>query len=99
MNTNGRYATASGKHYQQNSVSEHDAFKYILEWSAEMLEYMQQFNLPIEYASVNGNHDYLAQSHLAVAIQAYFRDSNINVVVAKDRFYKEWGEILIMLSH
>jgi hypothetical protein len=55
-----------------------------------MLEYMQQFRLPLEYASVNGNHDYLAQSHLAIAIQAYFHNSDINVVVAKDRFYKEW---------
>ena len=99
FNTDGRYSTSSWKHPQQNSVSEHDAFKYVLEWSVEMLEYMHQFRLPLEYASVNGNHDYLAQGHMAVALQAYFRNSNINIVVAKDRFYKERWDILIMLSH
>lgn len=99
LNTDGRYSTSSGKHFQQNSVSEHDAFKYVLEWSAEMLEYMQQFRLPIEYAQVSWNHDELSAWHLGIALQAYFKDSNINIVVEKHRFYKEWGEILIMLSH
>jgi hypothetical protein len=99
QNTDWRYSTTSWKHHQQNSVSEQDAFKYVFEWSVWMLEYIHQFRLPVEYAQVWGNHDFLTSYHMGIALQAYFHDSDINIVVSKNRFYKERWDILIMLSH
>ena len=99
FNSDWRYSTTSWKNYQQNSVHEKDAFKYVLDRSAKMLEYVQQFKLPTEYAQVGGNHDKLSSQHLWMALQAYFRNSNIKVTTKSDRFYKERGNILLMLSH
>lgn len=98
FNSDGRFRTTSWKVTMQNVVSEEDAFKQILDWTIQILEYIQWFGLPMEYRVVPWNHDYLTTNHYGVAVKYYFlRD--IPVIVEKDRAYIKWWKTLICLGH
>ena len=83
----------------QDTMSMEDAYKRLLEREISMLESMKQYGLPLKYVKLGGNHDSFSSHTSAIALQYYFKNSDIEIDTAKNRYYEIRGNTMIALSH
>lgn len=98
-NSDVKHLTSSLKTPMQDTVSMRDSYKKLLEWEITMLESLQQYGIPIQYIKLPGNHDESTTALSAIALEFFFKWSDIDIQTAEHRYYKMRGNTLIALSH
>lgn len=98
-NSDVKHITSSLKTPMQDTLSMWDWYKKILEREISMLESMQQYWLPLKYVRLWGNHDEFNSQLSAIALQYFFKNSDIEVDTTKNRYYEIRGNTMIALSH
>lgn len=100
MNNNEvKHLTSSLKTPMQDNLSVWDWYKKLLEREITMLEGMQQYWLPLKYVRLWGNHDEFNSQLSAIALQYFFKNSDIEIDTTKYRYYEIRGNTMIALSH
>lgn len=100
MNNNDvKHLTSSLKTPMQDNLSVWDWYKKLLEREITMLEGMQQYWIPLKYVRLWGNHDEFNSQLSAIALQYFFKDSDIEIGTTKNRYYEIRGNTMIALSH
>lgn len=98
-NSEVKHLTSSLKTPMQDNLSMEEWYKRILEREISMLEWLQQYWLPMKYVRLWGNHDDSNSKLSTIALQYFFKDSDIEIDTAKNRYYEIWGNTMIALSH
>lgn len=98
-NSDVKHLTSSLKTPMQDNLSMWDWYKKLLEREISMLEGMQQYWLPLKYVRLWGNHDEFNSQLSAIALQYFFKDSDIEIGTTKNRYYEIRGNTMIALSH
>jgi len=98
-NSEVKHLTSSLKTPMQDTLSMWDWYKKLLEREISMLESMQQYWLPLKYVRLWGNHDEFNSQLSAIALQYFFKNSDIEVDTTKNRYYEIRGNTMIALSH
>lgn len=98
-NSDVKHLTSSLKTPMQDTLSMWDWYKKLLEREISMLESMQQYWLPLKYVRLWGNHDEYNSQLSAIALQYFFKDSDIEIGTTKNRYYEIRGNTMIALSH
>lgn len=98
-NSDIKHFTSSLKTPMQDTVSVWDWYKKLLEREISMLEGMQQYWLPIKYVRLGWNHDEYNSQLSAIALQYFFKNSDIEVDTTKNRYYEIRWNTMIALSH
>jgi len=98
-NSDIKHFTSSLKVPMQDNISMEEWYKKLLEREIALLENLKQYGLPLKYVKVWGNHDSFSSQTSAIALQYYFKNSDIQIDVAKNRYYEIRGNTMIALSH
>jgi len=98
-NSEVKHLTSSLKTPMQDTLSMWDWYKKLLEREISMLESMQQYWIPLKYVRLWGNHDEFNSQLSAIALQYFFKNSDIEIGTTKNRYYEIRWNTMIALSH